>query len=133
MVSPGHERLLTGPQASADQYPVRAEHHGCRQTASICDPACGEQMRFGHVHGKKIGDLGHETQRSTKCPMSASLGALRNHNISADVDGIPDMIEVLALTDELRARIPNFIDEGSRIAERYHDSRWPILENAGQQ
>jgi hypothetical protein len=61
------------------------------------------------------------------------LGALRDDNLTADINGILDMIHVLALADELCARILNFVGEGTGIAERQHDGCRPILENIGQQ
>ena len=65
--------------------------------------------------------------------MPTPLGALREDNVSVDIDGISDMTHVVALTDEHCTRVPNFIGEGTRITKRQHDSCRPILENIGQQ
>jgi hypothetical protein len=50
--------------------------------------------------------------------MAAGFGALSDNDICFYVDGVPDVVDVLALTNQLCTGVADLIDKGARITER---------------
>ena len=133
VVSGTHERLLGGPEACADQHAMGPEHHGCRQTASVANAAGRQQMCLGSVRGKEIGCFRHEAHCSAQRAVPAGFGALSDNDISLYVDSVPDMVDVLALTNELCTGFADLIGEGTGITERQHYRGRSMFQDSGHQ
>jgi len=65
--------------------------------------------------------------------MTSRLGALRHHDVGTDVDSIPNVIGILALANNQRARFTDFVDKGTRITKGQHHCCGMALQDVRQQ
>ena len=96
------------------------EHEGRGETATVSDPACGEQKSLWRVLCEQVGCFRHECQSASERAMSACFGALSDDDICSHVDGIPDVIDILTLTDEAGTGVANLIYERTWVPSQ----RW---------
>ena len=82
----------------------------------------------GTVNGAMIGlGFGAEFIPIYSAHPSANITAICRRNeaelLRAHVDGIPDMVGVLALADQQRPGLADFVGKGARVAKRQHHRR----------
>jgi hypothetical protein len=85
------------------------------------------------MDGKEISGLRNEGKRTAKRSMTSCLGTLRYHDVGTDVDSIPNVIGILTLANNQRARFTDFVDKGTRIAKGQHHCCWMALQHIRQQ
>ena len=127
-------RLLGGPEPRAHQHPIGTERQGSDKTATVGDPASGDQQGFRRRAGKQVSH-GRKEGHGGACmkAVPARLGALGDEDGGTRIQGAPGVLQRVDLADQRHCGLVHAGRERAGIGEGKHHRGGSALQGEVEQ